>query len=169
MPLSELVKESGKSSHLIRKVLKQLLSNRIILTTLYGKITYYKLNQNSNFLLSIDIEKLSKRFTSKSHVIGIDLFKFRNARVCYNHMAGRIGMKFFQSLLQQGYITGHGGSFSPKVFIESLLKTPTVRLWMEYSLNRGVEWHDEIEEAESLCLSVRVSPGICYEVPTQGI
>lgn len=44
--------------------------------------------------------------------------QLRQARTCYDHLAGRLGVGIMQGMLQHGYLTGGDGSFDPQVAVD---------------------------------------------------
>lgn len=84
--------------------LSKMVNAGIIEKTIYGRYSYFKLaNEDVAKLLEL-LMKLSKSPKIKSLNQYIHSEALRNARLCYDHIAGNLGIKITESLLRLGYI-----------------------------------------------------------------
>lgn len=83
--------------------LSKMINAGIIEKTKYGRYSYFKLaNEDIAKLLEL-LMKLSKSPKIKSLSQSIHSKALRNARLCYDHIAGTLGIKIAESLLKLGY------------------------------------------------------------------
>ena len=89
----------------------KLVNAGIIEKTKYGRFCYFKLaNEDIAQLLEL-LMKLSKSPEIKSLSQSIHSQTLRNGRLCYDHIAGKLGVKLKESLLDLGYISVFNGIF----------------------------------------------------------
>lgn len=100
----ELAKVAGIKPQTATFHLSKMLNAQIIEKTKYGRYSYFKLaNEDVAKLLEL-LMKLSKSPKIKSLNQYIHSEALRNARLCYDHIAGSLGIKITQSLLKLHYI-----------------------------------------------------------------
>ena len=84
--------------------LSKMVNAGIIEKTIYGRYSYFKLaNEDVAKLLEL-LMKLSKSPKIKSLNQSIHSEALRNARLCYDHIAGTLGIKITDALLRFNYI-----------------------------------------------------------------
>ena len=122
LPASELAFRAGVSNSTASSHLAQLMQAGLVHVTTAGRHRYYEL---SNHKVGQIVEAMSvvaplrpakKRSTSISHL--------RTARLCYDHLAGRLGVKITGKLIEKGALRRENDSFilsrSGERFFESL-------------------------------------------------
>lgn len=84
--------------------LSKMVSAGLIEKTIYGRYRYFKLaNEDIAKLLEL-LMKLSKSPKIKSLNQSIHSKTLRKARLCYDHIAGKLGIKLTEALLKAHYI-----------------------------------------------------------------
>lgn len=100
--------ELAKAAHIKPQTatfhLSKMVNARIIEKTKYGRYCYFKLaNEDVAKLLEL-LMKLSKSPKIKSLNQYIHSEALRNARLCYDHIAGALGIKIAEALLRLNYV-----------------------------------------------------------------
>jgi DNA-binding transcriptional ArsR family regulator len=113
LPASVLAAEAGvhpstASSHLAKLVAGGLLSDER-----HGRHRYFKLAGPEVATLLEALARVApvRRVTSLRE--GTRAHQLRQARTCYDHLAGRLGVSLMTSLLRSGYLAGGDGARGP--------------------------------------------------------
>ncbi|MCH5138502.1 helix-turn-helix transcriptional regulator, partial [Clostridiaceae bacterium UIB06] len=100
----ELAKTAGIKPQTATFHLSKMVSAGIIEKYAYGRYRYFKLfNEDIAKLLEL-LMKLSKSPKISSLNQSIHSQALRNARLCYDHIAGKLGVKLTEALLKSNYI-----------------------------------------------------------------
>ncbi|PJI10465.1 MULTISPECIES: ArsR/SmtB family transcription factor [Clostridium] len=100
----ELAKTAGIKPQTATFHLSKMVSAGIIEKHAYGKYRYFKLaNEDIAKLLEL-LMKLSKSPKINSLKQSIHSHTLRNARLCYDHVAGKLGVELKETLLKAKYI-----------------------------------------------------------------
>lgn len=107
----ELAKTAGIKPQTATFHLSKMVSAGIIEKYAYGKYRYFKLaNEDIAKLLEL-LMKLSKSPKINSLKQSIHSKVLRNARLCYDHIAGKLGVELKEALLKYKYIELENDTF----------------------------------------------------------
>ncbi|WP_027635849.1 ArsR/SmtB family transcription factor [Clostridium butyricum] len=145
----ELAKAAGIKPQTATFHLNKMVNAGIIEKTKYGRYSYFKLaNEDVVKLLEL-LMKLSKSPKIKSLNQYIHSKALRNARICYDHIAGTLGIKITEALLKYEYIELKNDVFNiTKLGINNLSELGIIN----YNLKdieslRGIKCYDWSEES----------------------
>ncbi|MCB2356396.1 ArsR/SmtB family transcription factor [Clostridium estertheticum] len=103
-PAGELAKTACIKPQTATYHLSKMVSAGLIEKTIYGRYRYFKLaNEDIAKLLEL-LMKLSKSPKIKSLNQSVHSKTLRKARLCYDHIAGKLGIKLTEALLKAHYI-----------------------------------------------------------------
>jgi DNA-binding transcriptional ArsR family regulator len=128
--------------------LSKMVNAGIIEKTRYGRYSYFKLaNEDVAKLLEL-LMKLSKSPKIKSLNQSIHSEALRNARLCYDHIAGTLGIKITEALLRLGYIQLENDIFYiTKLGISKLIELEIINHSLKDIENlRGIKCYDWSEK-----------------------
>lgn len=100
----ELAKTAGIKPQTATFHLSKMVSAGIIEKYAYGRYRYFKLSNEDIAKLLELLMKLSKSPKINSLNQSIHSRALRNARLCYDHIAGKLGVKLTEALLKSNYI-----------------------------------------------------------------
>ncbi|MGH3470677.1 MAG: ArsR/SmtB family transcription factor [Nocardioidaceae bacterium] len=114
LPASRLAAEAGVSAATASSHLARLVAGGLLVVETHGRCRYYRL---AGPLVGRLIELLSEiapaqeirslRQSTRAQAL-------RDARTCYDHLAGRLGVALMRAFLDRGYLTGGDGTFDPE-------------------------------------------------------
>jgi DNA-binding transcriptional ArsR family regulator len=124
LPAGELASRTGASSSLASAHLAKLLDAGFIRARRQGRHRLYRISsvevaEAIEGLLAITPAKPVKSLRSSKQAGAL-----REARTCYDHVAGRLGVALMTALLSRGYITGGDGAFDADAAVEDRLSAP---------------------------------------------
>lgn len=114
LPASRLADEAGISASTVSTHLRSLCRHGLIEAEPSGRWRFYRLKSADVAEALESLAKIAptKAVTSlRTHRRTQDL---RAGRTCYKHLAGRLGVDLFASMLGAGWITGGDGKFHPE-------------------------------------------------------
>jgi hypothetical protein len=79
----------------------------------HGRNRYYRLAGPAVGHLIEALQQLAPATPVRSLRQGTRAQSLRQARTCYDHLAGRLGVEIMAAMLQQGYLAGGDGMFDP--------------------------------------------------------
>lgn len=102
---SELAGEAGVTLQTASSHLKKLETAQLLRRRKQGRHRYFSLaDDDVGALLETMMGLAAKRGLTRTRT-GPNDPQLRKARVCYNHLAGELGVQMFDSLLAQGFVT----------------------------------------------------------------
>jgi hypothetical protein len=104
------VSAATASSHL-----KKLTQAGLLSVEAHGRNRYYRLAGPSVGRLIEALQQLAPVAPVRSLRQGTRARALRDARTCYDHLAGRLGVALMSSLIDQGHLIGGDGSFHPSL------------------------------------------------------
>lgn len=128
--------------------LSKMVNAGIIEKTIYGKYSYFKLaNEDVAKLLEL-LMKLSKSPKIKSLSQSIHSEALRNARLCYDHIAGTLGIKITEALLRLNCIKLENDMFYiTELGINKLIELKIINYSLKDIENlRGIKCYDWSEK-----------------------
>ncbi|MBO9451842.1 helix-turn-helix transcriptional regulator [Tropicibacter sp. R16_0] len=102
---SELASEAGVTAQTASSHLKRLLDGGLLRLRGQGRHRYYALSGPD---VAATLESLMGLAAGHGHLrtrTGPKDAKLREARVCYNHLAGTRGVQMYRSMIQRGFLT----------------------------------------------------------------
>src|SRR5579875_2754210 len=113
LPASRLAAEAGVSAATASSHLGKLVDARLLTVEPHGRHRYYRLAGPEVGRLLETMATLAPATEIRSLREDTRARALRNARTCYDHIAGRLGVAIMQSLLARGAIEGGDGRFHP--------------------------------------------------------
>ncbi|MGL4874714.1 MAG: helix-turn-helix domain-containing protein [Clostridium sp.] len=106
----ELAKASKIKPQTATYHLNKMVELNIIKNNKYGKNSYYKIENEEIAKVLEMLMQLSKEPKISSLKESVQSEQIRFARLCYDHIAGRLGVKIFEKLIDDEYIEVKGNS-----------------------------------------------------------
>src|SRR5262245_2367208 len=111
LPASRLASEAGVSAATASSHLGKLTDAGLIVVEAHGRHRYYR-------LAGPDVARLLEtlqQFAPAPRAVpalaeGTPAYALREARTCYDHLAGRLGVELMAALLARGYLAGGDGA-----------------------------------------------------------
>jgi DNA-binding transcriptional ArsR family regulator len=113
LPASRLAGEAGVSAATASSHLGKLVAAGFLTVEPQGRHRYYRLSGPEVGRLLETMATLAPAMEIRSLREDTRARALREARTCYDHMAGRLGVAVMQSLLVRGLIAGGDGQFHP--------------------------------------------------------
>jgi DNA-binding transcriptional ArsR family regulator len=113
LPASRLAGEAGVSAATASSHLGKLVDAGLLTVEPQGRHRYYRLSGPEVGRLIETMAALAPATEIRSLREGTRARALREARTCYDHIAGRLGVAVMQSLLARGLIAGGDGRFHP--------------------------------------------------------
>ncbi|MBW9154398.1 helix-turn-helix transcriptional regulator [Clostridium estertheticum] len=129
--------------------LSKMVSAGLIEKTIYGRYRYFKLaNEDIAKLLEL-LMKLSKSPIIKSLNQSIHSKSLRKARLCYDHLAGKLGIKLTEALLKTSYVKLENDIFYiTELGINKLVELEIIKQDMENIKDQsGIKCYDWSEKS----------------------
>ncbi len=115
LPASRLAAEAGVSPATASSHLKRLTAAGLMTVRQHGRHRYYR-------LASADVARLIETMAALAPAAPVRSLRedtrgraLREARTCYDHLAGRLGVAIMRGLLDRGHIVGGDGTFDVAV------------------------------------------------------
>jgi DNA-binding transcriptional ArsR family regulator len=109
LPASRLAVEAGVSASTASSHLRKLGDAGMLEVEVSGRHRYYRLAGAQIADLIETLQRLAPATPIRSLRAGTRAKALRDARTCYDHLAGRLGVGLMSSLLQSGYLDGGDG------------------------------------------------------------
>ena len=109
LPASLLGAEAGVAASTASEHLRKLVDARLVDVHPQGRHRYYRLHGPEVGALLESLSRLAPPIEVRSLKQGTRAEALRRARTCYDHLAGRLGVSIFASLLDAGALTGGDG------------------------------------------------------------
>ncbi|MGA9857036.1 MAG: winged helix-turn-helix domain-containing protein [Solirubrobacteraceae bacterium] len=114
LPASRLAAEAGVSAATASTHLKKLVDAELLSVEPHGRHRYYRLAGPDVARLLETMAQLAPTQPIRSLREHTRARALRDARTCYDHVAGRLGVAIMRSLLTRDLITGGTGTFDPR-------------------------------------------------------
>jgi len=124
LPASVLAREAGVAPSTASEHLGRLVEARLLGVESWGRHRYYRLAGPE---VASAVEALARLapIASARSLRGSDRLRaLRQARTCYDHLAGRLGVALMESLLRGDLLTGGDGCFHPEASLRDRLSAP---------------------------------------------
>lgn len=114
LPASGLAAEAGVTPATASSHLSRLLAGGLVVVEPRGRHRYYRIAGPLVGQLIELLAQLAPATPVRSLRQGSRAEALREARTCYDHLAGRLGVALMASMISAGYLTGGDGIFDPK-------------------------------------------------------
>jgi DNA-binding transcriptional ArsR family regulator len=104
LPASMLASEAGVARSTASEHLRRLLDVGLVVDEQRGRHRYYRLAGPEVGALLESLSRLAPAFQVRSLKEGTRAEALRRSRTCYDHLAGRLGVAIFSSLLECGAV-----------------------------------------------------------------
>ena len=113
LPASGLADEAGVTPATASSHLRKLTDAGLLEVEAHGRHRYYRLAGPHVARLVETLQQLAPTMPITSLRQSTKARAMRDARTCYDHFAGRLGVQLMGSLLERGHLTGGDGMFHP--------------------------------------------------------
>lgn len=113
LPASQLAAEAGVSAPTASSHLRKLVAAGLLAVEPHGRHRYYRLAGREVGRLLEAMTALAPPAPVRSLREGTRARALRDARTCYDHLAGRLGVGLMASLIDRGHLVGGDGRFEP--------------------------------------------------------
>ena len=135
LPASVLADEAGVAASTASAHLRKLVSSGLVTAERHGRHRYFRLAGPHVGELLEALARVAPSAPVRSLRQGTRAQAIREARTCYDHLAGRLGTDLFAALLERGILEGGDGIFDPERAREDRLAAPG---WdVDYRLTEG--------------------------------
>lgn len=113
LPASRLAAEAGITPATASSHLGKLLAAGLLTVEPHGRNRYYRIAGPQVGQLIEILTQLAPAAPIRSLRQATRAKALREARSCYDHLAGRLGVALMASMIDAGYLTGGDGTFDP--------------------------------------------------------
>ncbi|MFY2859685.1 ArsR/SmtB family transcription factor [Mycobacterium sp. THU-M104] len=113
LPASRLAAEAGVTPATISSHLGKLVAAGLMKVECYGRNRYYRLAGSDVGRLIENLTRLAPAQPIRSLRQGTRANALREARICYDHLAGRLAVALMRVMLEREQISGGDGIFDP--------------------------------------------------------
>jgi DNA-binding transcriptional ArsR family regulator len=113
LPAGRLAMEAGVSPATASGHLRKLLEAGLLTVEVHGRCRYYRLAGPEVGRLIEALQQLAPSRPVTSLRADSRARALRFARTCYDHLAGRLGVRLMARLLEDGHLAGGDGTFDP--------------------------------------------------------
>lgn len=124
LPASTLASEAGVTAATASAHLSRLLDAGLLRVRQQGRFRYYRLAGPDVGELIETLSRLAPRQPVRSLRQGTRAHALRQARLCYDHLAGRLGVAVFRGLIERGAIAGGDGLHRPDAAVQDRFSAP---------------------------------------------
>src|SRR3954465_15706156 len=124
LPASVLASEAGIAASTASEHLGNLLAAGLLAVEQHGRHRYYRI-ADARVLQAVEaLAQLAPTAPVRSLKEGTRAEQLRSARLCYDHLAGRLGVAVMSSLLERGVLAGGDGRHHPETAEADRLSAP---------------------------------------------
>ena len=113
LPASMLATEADVSPSTASSHLHKLLDAGLLAVESHGRNRYYRLASPQVGQMLELLTQLAPAAPIRSLRQGTRASALRNARTCYDHLAGRLGVGIMRTMIERGHLVGGDGAFDP--------------------------------------------------------
>src|SRR6201996_1669315 len=114
LPASRLADEAGVSPATASSHLRKLTEAGLLAVETHGRHRYYRLAGPDVGRLIEALQQLAPAAPVRSLRQDTKARAIREARTCYDHLAGRLGVTLMQTMIERGYLAGGDGTYDPE-------------------------------------------------------
>lgn len=124
LPAGRLAAEAGVSAATASRHLSRLVGGGLVVVEPHGRLRYFRLAGPGVGRLIEVVGALAPALPVRSLRQGTRARALRQARTCYDHLAGRLGVALMASMLDAGHLAGGDGTFDPTRSTHDRLSAP---------------------------------------------
>jgi DNA-binding transcriptional ArsR family regulator len=124
LPASRLAAEAGVAPSTVSEHLARLLAAGLVTMRPEGRSRFYRLASPAVAEALEALSRISPPQPIRSLRQGTYARALREARTCYNHLAGRLGVGLLAGLLEGGLLSGGDGRHHPERAVADRLSAP---------------------------------------------
>jgi DNA-binding transcriptional ArsR family regulator len=124
LPAGTLAAEAGVAASTASEHLAKLLAGGLLSVEQHGRHRYYRLAGSHVARVVEALAQLAPAQPIRSLRQGTRAQQLRDARTCYDHLAGRLGVAIMARLLRAGHLSGGDGTFDPVQATHDRLSAP---------------------------------------------
>ncbi len=113
LPASRLASEAGVGAPTTSSHLRKLTDAGLLAVEAHGRHRYYRLAGAEVADLIEALERLAPALPVRSLRQGTRAQAVREARTCYDHLAGRLGVEIMSAMIDRGHVAGGDGAYDP--------------------------------------------------------
>ncbi|MBO0691172.1 MAG: winged helix-turn-helix transcriptional regulator [Candidatus Dormibacteraeota bacterium] len=121
LPASGLAAEAGVRASTASEHLAKLVDAGLLCVETHGRHRYFRLAGPHVARVLEAVAQVAPAHPVRSLRQGTRAQQVRDARTCYDHLAGRLGVALLQSLIDLGHVCGGDGSFRPELAVHDRL------------------------------------------------
>jgi DNA-binding transcriptional ArsR family regulator len=114
LPASRLAADAGISAATASSHLGKLTYAGLLMVEARGRYRYYRLVGSEVGNLIEALERFAPAVPVRSLRQSHRAQALREARTCYDHIAGRLGVELMRVMIERGYLTGCDGVYDPR-------------------------------------------------------
>lgn len=124
LPASRLAAEAGVAASTASEHLTKLRQAGMITAEAHGRHRYYRITDPRVVRAVEALAEIAPSATVRSLREGTRANALRRSRLCYDHVAGRLGVELMGSLISTGAIDGGDGAYHPATAPTDRLSAP---------------------------------------------
>ena len=124
LPASVLADEAGVAASTASEHLRRLVGSGLVSAERHGRHRYFRVAGPQVAEMIESLARVAPAAPVRSLREGTRAQAIRQARTCYDHLAGKLGTDVFAALLERGVIEGGDGTFDPDRAREDRLSSP---------------------------------------------
>lgn len=124
LPASTLAAEAGVAASTASEHLARLRAAAMVTVEAHGRHRYYRITDPRVVRAVEALAEISPRTPVRSLREGTRASALRRARLCYDHLAGQLGVALMSSLIEAGAIEGGDGTYHPEADPTDRLSAP---------------------------------------------
>jgi DNA-binding transcriptional ArsR family regulator len=124
LPASVLAGEAGVAASTASEHLAKLLAGGMLTVEAQGRHRYYRITEPRVVRAVEALAEIAPPTPVRSLREGTRAHALRRSRLCYDHIAGRLGVALMTALIDGGSITGGDGTHHPETAVTDHLSAP---------------------------------------------
>ena len=124
LPAGRLAAEAGVAASTASEHLTKLRAAGMVTVEPHGRHRYYRITSPRVVRVVEALADISPRTPVRSLREGTRAHALRRSRLCYDHLAGQLGVALMSSLISAGAIDGGDGSYHPDTAATDRLSAP---------------------------------------------
>jgi DNA-binding transcriptional ArsR family regulator len=124
LPASRLAAEAGVAASTASEHLSKLCDADMLQVERHGRHRYYRIG-NPQVVAAVEaLARIAPTMPVRSLRAGTRANALRRSRLCYDHVAGRLGVAVMGALIEQGALSGGDGAYHPGTAPTDKLSAP---------------------------------------------
>src|SRR5215470_1077247 len=124
LPASVLASEAGVAASTASEHLAKLRAGGMLAVEVHGRHRYYRITDPRVMRALEALAEIAPRTPVRSLREGTRAHALRRSRLCYDHLAGQLGVALMNALVESGAISGGDGAHHPETAASDQLSAP---------------------------------------------